>query len=175
MTDADLTQLAADAVGALSAAGKTVATAESCTGGWIAKLLTDVAGSSAAFGYGIVSYSNPAKESLLGVSRDTLAAHGAVSAETAREMAAGALALSGADIAVAVSGIAGPDGGSDDKPVGTVWFGWSRRTRAPSGESRSDDHVRTSAERLQFDGDRDDVRRQTVRHALEGLRVRASQ
>ena len=112
MNDGDLGELAADVVRALSAAGKTVATAESCTGGWIAKALTDVAGSSDAFGFGIVSYSNAAKEALLGVSRDTLAAHGAVSGETVCEMAAGALALSDADIAVSVSGIAGPDGGA---------------------------------------------------------------
>ena len=111
----------------LTAAGKSVATAESCTGGWIAKSLTDIAGSSACFQYGIVSYSNGAKESMLGVNTDTLKQHGAVSESTVGEMANGALHLSGADFAVAVSGIAGPDGGTDEKPVGTVWFAWAAR------------------------------------------------
>lgn len=145
--------------------GKTVATAESCTGGWIAKSLTDVAGSSACFGYGIVSYSNAAKESLLGVSPGTLAANGAVSGETVIEMAEGALRVSGADLSVAVSGIAGPDGGTDDKPVGTVWFAFSVRDGGG---------IDTAAEVERFDGDRDAVRRQTVVHALAGLSERAA-
>ena len=145
--------------------GKTVATAESCTGGWIAKSLTDIAGSSACIGYGIVSYSNAAKESLLGVNADTLATRGAVSEETVIEMAEGALRLSGADLSVAVSGIAGPDGGTDDKPVGTVWFAFSVRDGS---------NVDTAAEVERFDGDRDAVRRQTVAHALSGLSERAA-
>ena len=120
-----LQKIAAAVVEDLTAAGKAVATAESCTGGWIAKSITDIAGSSAVLGYGIVSYSNGAKESLLGVKNATLEEHGAVSEPVVREMADGVLHLSGADIAVAVSGIAGPDGGTDDKPVGTVWFGWA--------------------------------------------------
>ncbi len=144
---------------------KTVATAESCTGGWIAKSLTDIAGSSACFGYGIVSYSNAAKESLLGVTPDTIAGRGAVSEETVIEMAEGALRLSGADLSVAVSGIAGPDGGTDDKPVGTVWFAFS--VREGSG-------VETAARVERFDGDRDAVRRQTVEFALSGLSERAA-
>ncbi len=144
---------------------KTVATAESCTGGWIAKSLTDVAGSSACFGYGIVSYSNAAKESLLGVTADTLATLGAVSEETVIEMAEGALRVSGADLSVAVSGIAGPDGGTDDKPVGTVWFAFSVRDGGK---------VDTAAELERFDGDRDAVRRQTVEYALAGLSERAA-
>ncbi len=144
---------------------KTVATAESCTGGWIAKSLTDVAGSSACFGYGIVSYSNAAKESLLDVTPDTIAAKGAVSEETVIEMAEGALSVSGADLSVAVSGVAGPDGGTDDKPVGTVWFAFS--VRDGSG-------VDTAAEVERFDGDRDAVRRKTVAHALKGLTARAA-
>ncbi len=147
----------------LAAAEKTVATAESCTGGWIAKSLTDVAGSSACFGYGIVSYSNEAKESLLGVAADTLETHGAVSEETVIEMAEGALQTSGADLSVAVSGIAGPDGGTDDKPVGTVWFAFG--VRADSG-------VATTAEAERFAGDREMVRRMTVLHALVGLHAR---
>ncbi len=144
---------------------KTVATAESCTGGWIAKSLTDVAGSSACFGYGIVSYSNAAKESLLDVTPDTIAAKGAVSEETVIEMAEGALSVSGADLSVAVSGVAGPDGGTDDKPVGTVWFAFS--VRDGSG-------VDTAAEVERFDGDRDAVRRKTVAYALKGLTARAA-
>ena len=121
----DLFELASVMVGELRSAGMRVATAESCTGGWISKAITDVPGSSAVFAYGIVSYSNDAKESLLGVNAITLEANGAVSAAVVEEMASGALRLSGADVAVAVSGVAGPDGGSDEKPVGTVWFAWS--------------------------------------------------
>lgn len=150
-------------VGELASTGKMVSTAESCTGGWIAKALTDVPGSSQVFAYGIVSYSNGAKESLLGVNGKTLENNGAVSAAVVEEMAAGVLKLSGADIAVAVSGVAGPDGGSKEKPVGTVWFGWA--IRAGSG-------VSTDTERQQFSGDRDLVRELTVAHALEGVRER---
>ena len=138
----------------------TVATAESCTGGWIAKALTDVPGSSGCFGYGIVSYSNGAKESMLGVDNRTLAEHGAVSEAVVREMAEGALRQSGADIAVAVSGIAGPDGGSKDKPVGTVWFAWSMQV---------DGGISTDAYLQRFEGNRDSIRMQTVIHGLEGI------
>ncbi len=145
----------------LGAAGKTVATAESCTGGWLAKAITDIPGSSAVFAYGIVSYSNDAKESLLGVDARTLKDNGAVSADVVRQMAAGGLALSGADIAVAVSGVAGPGGGSKEKPVGTVWFAW-----AAKGQSVIDTQC------MQFRGDRDSVRGRTVVHALEGIRER---
>ena len=157
---------AAGLVAALTAAGKSVSTAESCTGGWIAKALTDVPGSSDVFGFGIVSYSNEAKERLLGVSAATLAGHGAVSEAAVREMAAGVLAASGADLGVAVSGIAGPSGGSDAKPVGTVWFAWARRTG---------DDVRVEAGSARFDGDREQVRRQSVVHALEGARKQLQQ
>lgn len=159
--DASLEALAADVVVKLREAGLEFATAESCTGGWIAKSLTDIPGSSDVLGYGVVSYSNEAKQSLLGVRAETLEVHGAVSEATVIEMATGILELSGADLSVAVSGVAGPGGGSDEKPVGTVWFGWSRR---------AGDRVESDAERLQFDGDRDDVRRQTVLHALDGVR-----
>ena len=141
----------------------TVATAESCTGGWIAKALTDVPGSSGCFGYGIVSYSNGAKESMLGVDNRTLAEHGAVSEAVVREMAEGALRQSGADIAVAVSGIAGPDGGSKDKPVGTVWFAWSMQV---------DGGISTDAYLQRFEGNRDRIRMQAVIHGLEGVRGR---
>jgi nicotinamide-nucleotide amidase len=155
--ETDVGRVAKALVERLAAAGKVVATAESCTGGWIAKALTDVAGSSAVFGYGIVSYSNDAKAKVLGVREATLAQSGAVSQETVVEMAEGVLHLSGADISVAVSGIAGPDGGSSDKPVGTVWFAWS----SPAAG--------TTAHIACFGGDRDDVRRQTVLLALNGV------
>jgi nicotinamide-nucleotide amidase len=148
-------------VSELLAAGKTVATAESCTGGWIAKSLTDNAGSSACFGYGLVSYSNGAKEFLLGVNPLTLEERGAVSEAVVKEMAQGALNVSGADIAVAVSGVAGPDGGSEEKPVGTVWFAWAIRKK---------DKADIDAERRLLKGDRDSVRTQTVIIALQGVR-----
>lgn len=147
----------------LISAGKSVSAAESCTGGWIAKCITDIAGSSACFAYGIVSYSNDAKSSLLKVRPRTLAAHGAVSEAVVIEMATGVLRLSGADLAVAVSGIAGPDGGSDDKPVGTVWFAWAARLDGGKGET-------VRAIRQQFHGDRAMVRAQAVALALQGLR-----
>ena len=132
-------------------------TAESCTGGWIAKCVTDIAGSSDWFDCGMAAYSYEAKQALLGVRPQTLETHGAVSRETVIEMVSGALVNSGASIAVAVTGIAGPGGGSEDKPVGTVWIGWKRR----GGYAR--------AEVFHFEGDRDAVRRQTVERALTGL------
>ena len=133
-------------------------TAESCTGGWIAKTVTGIAGSSDWFDCGMVAYSYEAKQALLGVRPETLEQHGAVSRETVVEMVSGALVNSGASIAVAVTGIAGPGGGSGDKPVGTVWIGWKRR----GGYA----HARL----YHFAGDRDAVRRQTVAAALAGLR-----
>ena len=147
----------------LSAAGKMIATAESCTGGWIAKTITDVDGSSAVFAYGLVSYSNGAKESLLGVHPRTLVENGAVSEAVVEEMAAGALHLSGADVAVAVSGVAGPTGGTADKPVGTVWFAWAVRDGADA---------RIDVSRERFTGDRELVRESTVAYALQGVRER---
>ncbi|UCC13354.1 MAG: nicotinamide-nucleotide amidohydrolase family protein [Gammaproteobacteria bacterium] len=144
----------------LSATRQVMATAESCTGGWIAKVLTDLPGSSDWFGYGIVSYSNPAKQELLGVSAVTLVEHGAVSEQVVREMAEGALKQGNADLAVAVSGVAGPTGGSPDKPVGTVWFAWAEL---------GDEGIRSRATCHHFDGDREAVRRHTVSVALEGL------
>ena len=161
MADHDaIEKLAGAVVSELSAAGKAVATAESCSGGWIAKAITDIPGSSAAFGYGIVSYANGAKESILGVQNQTLVENGSVSEPVVREMAEGALHLSGADVAVAVSGVAGPDGGTKEKPVGTVWFAWAVRE---SGRERID----TSCEH--FDGDRELIRELTVAHALQGV------
>ncbi len=134
--------------------------AESCTGGGIAAALTDVAGSSAWFDRGFVTYSNAAKQEMLGVSADTLANFGAVSRETAVEMATGALASSGTQLSVAVTGIAGPGGGSADKPVGTVWIAWASEGRV-------------SAVCELFTGDRSEVRAATVDAALLGLLERA--
>ena len=145
---------------ALLARGRQVAVAESCTGGLIAAAITDVVGSSGWFDRGFVTYSNEAKVELLGVAPETLAARGAVSEETARQMAAGALARSAADVAVAVTGIAGPGGGSPDKPVGTVCLAWARRGGTPEAVTRH------------FAGDRSEVRRATVEAALEGLLAR---
>ena len=159
MAESETITVLADAlVGELVSAGRTVATAESCTGGWIAKALTDVPGSSACFGYGVVSYSNEAKKSMLGVRTKTLARHGAVSEAVVLEMVAGVRSSSGADFAVAVSGVAGPDGGTEEKPVGTVWFAFA----GPDGE--------VVPEIRHLDGDRDSVRRQTVVYALQKLR-----
>ena len=159
-SDQDIQPQANDLINALRAAGKTVATAESCTGGWIAKAITDVAGSSECFAYGIVSYSNGAKESLLGVEPQTLIDNGAVSEETVGEMVRGALRLSGADIGVAVSGVAGPGGGTDEKPIGMVCFAWA------SGRMTE---IKVDTEVQFFSGDRDSVRSQTVCHALAGI------
>lgn len=165
MTEDEIRTLSGELVAALSATGKTLTTAESCTGGWIAKAITDVPGSSACFAYGIVSYSNGAKEALLGVQNTTLVDNGAVSGPAVTEMAEGALNLSGADYGVAVSGVAGPDGGTDQKPVGTVWFAWAVRDK---------NKISTDSERVHFDGDRKEVRRQTVVHALRGVATRAA-
>lgn len=164
MADHESIRALADAlVNELIANNQVLATAESCTGGWLAKAITDIPGSSAVLGYGIVSYSNGAKESVLGVSSKTLDAHGSVSAPVVEEMAKGVLRLSGANVAVAVSGVAGPDGGSDEKPVGTVWFAWAIRDRAKAVVDSS---------RQQFSGDRESVRALTVMHALQGVRDR---
>jgi nicotinamide-nucleotide amidase len=157
MDDRKLGEMAAELGARLAAERKVLATAESCTGGWIAKVVTDVTGSSAWFDRGFVTYSNRAKEDMLGVSPATLAAHGAVSEAVVREMAAGALARSGADITVAVSGIAGPGGGTPAKPVGLVWLAWAVRGGAVHAEQRH------------FGGDREAVRAATVARALAGV------
>jgi competence/damage-inducible protein CinA C-terminal domain len=148
---------AAALVALATARGLRIATAESCTGGMIAAAITDIAGSSAIFGYGFVTYANEAKTSMLGVDPAVIAAEGAVSEAVARAMAAGALQNSGADLAVAVTGIAGPDGGSALKPVGTVWFGLAKRG------------AMGIAERVVFPGDRAAIRAATVDHALRLL------
>ena len=156
-TDTSLRAQAEAVAECLLARGQTMVTAESCTGGWVAKTLTDIAGSSAWFECGVVAYSYEAKESLLGVQPQTLERTGAVSQETVVEMVSGALARYGASVAVAVTGIAGPSGGTPGKPVGTVWIGWKRR----GGYAH--------AELFHFDGDRESVRRQTVAAALRGV------
>lgn len=157
--DARLRQQAEQLGARLRAAHDHLVTAESCTGGWIAKTMTDIAGSSDWFDSGMVAYSYEAKQALLGVRPQTLETHGAVSRETVIEMVSGALVNSGASVAVAVTGIAGPGGGSEGKPVGTVWIGWKRR----GGYAR--------AQVFHFDGDRDAVRRQTVAAAVDGLQT----
>ena len=156
-SDAQLRAQAQALAERLRAAHDALVTAESCTGGWIAKCLTDIAGSSDWFDSGMVVYSYEAKQALLGVRPQTLEQHGAVSRETVIEMVSGALVNSGASVAVAVTGIAGPGGGSADKPVGTVWIAWKRR----GGYAR--------AQAFHFDGDREAVRRQTVDRALAGV------
>jgi nicotinamide-nucleotide amidase len=135
-------------------------TAESCTGGWIAKALTDIAGSSDWFVEGFVTYSNESKVRRLGVPRAVLKKHGAVSEPTVRAMAAGALRRSNAQVAVAVTGIAGPGGAVPGKPVGTVWLGWA---------TRRGNAIRVGAQVKHFRGDRETVRRKAVRAALLGL------
>ena len=135
----------------------TLATAESCTGGGVAEAITQISGSSAWFDRGFITYSNQSKTDMLGVRSDTIARFGAVSEETAREMASGALAKSTADWAVSITGIAGPGGGSSDKPVGTVCFAWCYRGTDAKSEIRH------------FQGDRQAVREQAVKHAMEGL------
>lgn len=157
VTDQDLYQLAEEVGRRASGAGWRIVTAESCTAGWIAKALTDVPGSSKWVDSGYVTYSNPAKERDVGVSARTLAEHGAVSEATVREMANGARRVTGVEMAIAVSGIAGPDGGTAEKPVGTVWFA----VATPEAQGAA-----AVCERRQFSGDRDQVRRQSVDHAL---------
>jgi nicotinamide-nucleotide amidase len=160
MTDRALTALAARVGRRLLARSRRVATAESCTGGWIAKALTDIPGSSQWFGDGFVTYSNHAKVRRLGVSRSSLGSHGAVSEAVVVAMAKGALLRSGADVAIAVTGIAGPDGAVPGKPKGTVWLCWAERRGS---------RIHVTSERKNFRGGREAVRRKTVGAALRGL------
>ena len=149
--------LAAQLGGVLKAHGLMLATAESCTGGGVAQAITEVAGSSAWFERGFVTYSNLAKQQMLDVGEATLRQHGAVSEAVVREMVAGALVNSAAQVALAVSGIAGPDGGTPDKPVGTVWFAWGLK------------HGATYAQRRLIGGSRAEVRAQAVHVAMQGV------
>ncbi len=157
MSHETLTTLAILVGARLKARGLRLATAESCTGGWVAGAVTAIAGSSEWFDRGFVTYSNDAKMEMLGVSAVTLEAFGAVSEQTAGEMAAGALAHSHAQLALSITGVAGPGGGSAEKPVGMVCFGWAGEGGAPLVITRN------------FSGDRESVRRQSVICALQGV------
>ena len=158
--DSALTRLAARVGRRLREGGERIVTAESCTGGFLAKCLTDLSGSSDYFERGWVTYSNAAKQALVGVSPRLLERHGAVSGPVALAMARGALKTAGATVAVSVTGIAGPTGATSGKPVGTVWIAWARRRRG---------RVRARTAHHRFRGDRDTVRRRTVAAALSGL------
>jgi nicotinamide-nucleotide amidase len=157
--DNELFELARQLGRLLKSKEKKIATAESCTGGWIAQIMTEVPGSSAWFDRGFVTYSNAAKIQMLGVKPETLDKFGAVSAQTATEMANGALARSDADCAIAVTGIAGPDGGTADKPVGTVFIAWAYKNQ----------DVKVVQKKLT--GNRHQIRRQTVKIALVGVKL----
>lgn len=157
VTDDDLAALAQEVGRTLGQASLLLATAESCTGGWVGRVVTSVDGSSRWYERGFVTYSEDAKQELLGVPSDVLKQHGAVSEATARAMAEGALSHSHADVALAITGIAGPSGGSEKKPVGTVWFAWAVRGHA------------TRAARHLLKGDRESIRRQSVAIALREL------
>ncbi|MDP2877932.1 MAG: nicotinamide-nucleotide amidase [Sulfuricella sp.] len=162
MDDRELAERAlfdlAEQVGtALKTRAMMLATAESCTGGWVGAAVTAVPGSSLWFDRGFITYTNEAKREMLGVAAATLERHGAVSEQTVREMASGALNNSRGQVALAISGIAGPGGGTPEKPVGTVWFAWGFANGA------------VASERRQFAGDRREVRRQAVECGLRGL------
>lgn len=152
----NLDELASRVIEIFRAKGLSLALAESCTGGMIAETVTNVAGASDIFYGSAVTYVNSAKEHILGVAHETLEKHGAVSSECAEEMACGARSVYGADVAMSVTGIAGPGGGSEAKPVGTVWFGLATKDGAETFRRR-------------FDGDRAAVRRQTVEEVLRRL------
>lgn len=160
MPDPVLYRLAEEVGAALKSRKLMLATAESCTGGWVSEAVTMVPGSSDWFERGFVTYTYISKREMLGVKEATLEKHGAVSEEVVREMAEGALARSHAQVAIAVSGVAGPSGGTPDKPVGMVCFAWARKGGAPHAETK------------RFAGDREVVRRQSVEHALKGVLAR---
>ncbi|MCF6226633.1 MAG: nicotinamide-nucleotide amidohydrolase family protein [Xanthomonadales bacterium] len=160
LNDVELSQLTQQLANYLRSNNLSLVTAESCTGGWIAKCCTDLVGSSGWFEGGMVSYSNAAKQSMLSVPEVLIRDFGAVSAEVAEAMAAGALGNSNARVSLAVTGIAGPGGGCVDKPVGTVWFGWA---------SYVEGKIKTHSAMECFSGNRDAVRRQTVEKAMNGI------
>ena len=157
ISDSELLQLTSQVAQCLLDLNWRLSVAESCTGGWLGKCCTDLAGSSTWFDRGFITYSNQAKQDLLNVNELTLTQFGAVSEQTASEMVQGALAASMADISVAITGIAGPDGGTIDKPVGTVWFAWRTKYSV----------VQTQC--CHFEGDRESIRRQAVKLALQGI------
>lgn len=179
----DLELLAARLGAALGQRGECLATAESCTGGGVAQALTAIAGSSAWFERGFVTYANAAKMEMLGVPESTLARHGAVSEATARAMAEGALRHSHADWSLAITGIAGPTGGTPEKPVGTVCFAWAGREAGDNAGGEVDCEtgdeigrgINGEAQTMHFTGDRAAVRAQAVRHALRGLLERLAE
>lgn len=156
----DIHQVAMQASEALRESGHSLTTVESCTGGWVAKSVTDLPGSSEVLDCGFVTYSNQAKQDLVGVKPETLDMFGAVSEETAAEMALGGLRNSGASIALSITGVAGPGGGTATKPVGMVCFGWATEAGLLNTET------------CYFEGDRDAVRSQAVVHALQGVESR---
>jgi len=156
-TDNDLISLVKHVSHVLKELGWTIGAVESCTGGWLSKVCTDQPGSSSWFDCGFVTYSNQSKQDLVNVSKKTLDTYGAVSEQTAIEMAQGGLAHSSADMSVAITGIAGPDGGAIEKPVGTVWFAWAIRNQG------------AKTQKCQFEGDREQVRLQAVITALQGI------
>ena len=157
MSDPALYRLAEEVGAALKSRGVMLVTAESCTGGWVSEAITMVPGSSEWFERGFVTYTHISKREMLGVTADTLASYGAVSEQTVREMVTGALARSHAQVALAVSGVAGPGGGTPEKPVGTVCFAWGVKDGTPGSETRH------------FAGDREAVRRLSVEHVLRGV------
>ena len=160
MSKVSLKQIARRVSSSIVKHGQSLATVESCTGGWVAKVLTDLPGSSAVLAGGFVTYSNGAKQTMVGVSVETLAQFGAVSEVTAAEMASGALRYSGATVSLSITGVAGPDGGTDTKPVGMVCFGWANKQGLLDTET------------CHFLGDRNAVRKQAVIHALQGVELR---
>ena len=163
-TDMQLLAKAQSIAKAFKHNNKYLVTAESCTGGWVAKLMTDIVGSSGWFERGFVTYTNQSKQEMLGVPATIIDEQGAVSEATVRAMATGALQHSHADISVAISGIAGPGGGTTYKPVGTVWIAWGQLASRDNASN-----INVHSEHCLFEGDRDEIRRQAVTHALEGV------
>jgi len=163
--DTELYQLAEQVAAKMTETGQWLGTAESCTGGWVAKSLTDVAGSSQWFERGYVVYNGLAKQQMLGVPKAIIEENGEVSEAVVRALAEGVLAKSNASVSLSISGIAGPGGGSAEKPVGTVWFAWSVADKVV-GVVRG---IKTTTGVQCFSGDRESVRRQAVMHALQGV------
>ncbi len=157
VTEQELRDLTEQLGECLKAKGMKLATAESCTGGWLAKIITDIPGSSAWFEGSVVCYSNESKHSLLAVGENILQEFGAVSGETVLEMSDGLFSHTVADVVISISGIAGPEGGSEDKPVGLVWLSWGKRDKS------------VYAEPYNFSGNREDVRKQSIKQALNCL------
>lgn len=160
INDDEMTRLSIEMGKALLEKKRTITTAESCTGGWIAKVITDIAGSSEYYQRGFVTYSNEAKHEMIGVDEQTLLKYGAVSEEVVRQMAKGALIKANADFAVSVSGIAGPGGGSEEKPVGLVWFGFAMKTSTG---------IQTTATHCIFSGSRAQIRAESVIFSLKSI------